>query len=112
MSRPEKVTATGCSGPYRAPKVFTATELHYQALRMPDEKELPLIRAVNSVQTLATLFGSDYVGREGVAQMILGLIRILDFDWGNRIQRGMIHADLIRIAGTIDYDTEREEFLA
>jgi hypothetical protein len=90
---------------------MTWQERHYAAIWAPTEQEQPIVQAINAAAQMAESFGSDFLLREGLAQTLCGLQKILEFNWGERLDRGMLDRELIRIASSINYSLELEAFI-
>ena len=83
---------------------------HHVAMRYPDPLEQPLVLALVSLESMVERYGRDYAMREGVAQMLVGLRRLLAGNWGDRLDRGTIDRVLVTLAERMNYNTEVESF--
>lgn len=84
-------------------------ERHLRAMMTPDEVEQPMVWLAQSINRLSQQYAHDMVMRGGVAQLILGMIRLLDTDLG-RLDQGELDRAARRFADRIGFDLDVEEF--
>jgi hypothetical protein len=82
---------------------------HYAALVAPTAVEKPFVEVLSALVELVARHGDDYVLREGVAHLLLGMADLLNADIG-ALEAGSVSTSLVKLADRIHFDMEMEQF--
>lgn len=85
-------------------------DLHRAAIFNPNRIEKPFVDLWQAIAVLSLRYEKDHFLRDGVANLIMGAVRILNADRG-RLDGGTMDHDLHVYAERIRFDLDVEKFL-